>query len=117
MQAASLPESLGRSPRQEPGGDVPYWGGGAAPGTRLRIPKLSLNPTEELPELILPRRATADDLAVNPLWKQRDRRGAREGSARDRGELLLQQVGEKSSVPEDAAGEQVLLVKCYGPAN
>lgn len=35
------------------------------PGARLPISELSVKPTEELTEVILPRRAAADDLAVN----------------------------------------------------
>lgn len=73
---------------------------GRAPGAGMRVSKLSVKPTEELTEVILPRRAAADDLAVNRSGSGEI--GGKPGrvAARERGELLLRQVGEKRRVPE-----------------
>ena len=71
------------------------------PGTRMRVSKLSVKPTEELTEVILPRRAAADDLAVNHSGSSEI--GGKPGriAAWDCRELLLQQVGEERRVPEE----------------
>lgn len=74
---------------------------GRVPGAQMRVSKLSVKPTEELMEVILPRQAAADDLAINRSGSSEI--GGKPGriAAWDRRELLLQQVGEKRRVPEE----------------
>lgn len=74
------------------------------PGARLLVPELSVKPTEELTEVILLRRAAADDLAVNHCGSRRDGSGARE----DLPHGTLGKGGE--SQREGADGQQVLPV-------
>lgn len=68
----------------------------------MRVSKLSVKATEELTEVILPRRAAADDdLAVNHSGSGELGGKAGRVAARDRREVLLRQVGEQRRVPAE----------------
>lgn len=70
---------------------------GRVPGAWMRVSKLSVKPAE----VILPRRAAADDLAANHSGSSEIRGKPGRIAAWDHRELLLQQVGEKRRVPEE----------------
>lgn len=107
MQAVPLSANTGTLPKaaccfqgRSVGGDAPGPSGAGQGGREecqgqgCGFPS-SVKPAEKLTEVILPRRASANDLAVNHSGSREI--GGKPGriAARDRRELLRQQVGEK----------------------